>query len=212
MTQTSTESQTNAPIQNGYDALANMVNSLTSAIKDLPILQRLVGMALVVGLIPVTFSTYSLAANPDKLLHLASIFLLWISSMLFIVHAFSERQLRIKRKQAQLDSENTRLEELRTKLLDAVEDKHQSFSGIESQLLRISNQVSELLQVHPETDARVNKLKESVDAVLKDVQERQQGYDNFLHLMGETANMRKSKSVAASILVGELSGPSTNHN
>jgi hypothetical protein len=210
MTDSSTESPTNGSTENWYDAIANMVTSLAGAIKDLPHWQRLGGFSLVVAVIPITLAVYSLSSDSNKLILLSVIFLAWISSLMFVVYAFTERQGKLKEKQEALNLENTKLDELRASLLDAVEDKHQSLLEIGSRLEKISNEVGALLRDHQGLTSSVIKLKNSVDTLIRDIKDDEGSYDDFLQLMSGTESMRQSKSVAASILVSESSRKSSN--
>lgn len=205
MTDSSTEVPANGSTENWYDAIANMVTSLASAIKDLPHWQRIGGFALVVAVIPITLAVYSLSSDSNKLILLSVIFLLWISSLMFVVYAFTERQGKLKEKQKALNLENTKLDELRASLLDSVENKHQSLLEIESRLEKISTEIGELLRDHPGLASSITKLKNLVDTLIRDIKDNKGSYDDFLQLMSGTESMRQSKSVAASILVSESS-------
>jgi hypothetical protein len=205
MTNSSTESPNNGSTETWYDAIANMVASLAGAIKDLPHWQRIGGFSLIVAVIPITLAIYSLSSDSNKLILLSVIFLAWISSLMFIVYAFTERQGKLKERQEALHLENSKLEELRASLLDAVEDKHQSLLEIESRLEKISTEISELLRDYPGLALSITKLKNSVDTLIRDIKENEGSYDDFLQLMSGTESMRQSKSVAASILVIESS-------
>jgi|GEM_PF-1279602 len=213
MKNSSTESPTNGSTKNWYDAIANMVTSLAGAIKDLPHWQRLGGFALVVAVIPITLAVYSLSSDSNSLILLSVIFLVWISSIIFVVNALTERQDKLKKKQEALNSENTNLNtnlnELRENLLDAVEGKHRSLLKIESQLEKISTEIDELLRDHPGLTSSVTKLKNSVDTLIRDTKDDEGRHDDFLQLMSETERMRQSKSAAAAILVGESSRKSS---
>lgn len=209
MADSSTESQANSSTENWYGAIANMVTSLSGAIKDLPHWQRIGGFSLVVAVIPITLAVYSLSADPNRLILLSTIFLAWISSLMFVVYAFTERQSKLKEKQEALNLENTKLDELRASLLDAVEDKHQSLLEIESRLEKISIEIGELLRDHPGLTSNVTKLKNLVDTLIRDIKDNEGSYDDFLDLMNGTESMRESKSVAASILVSESSRKSS---
>lgn len=209
MTDGSTESPTNGSTENWYNATVNMVTSFASVIKDLPPWQRFGGLAMVVAVVPITLAVYSLSSDPNKLILLSVIFLGWISSLVFVVHAFTERQDKLKKKQEALNSENTNLDELRATLLDTVEDKHRSLLKIESQLEKISTEIDELLREHPGLTSSVTKLKNSVDTLIRDIKDNERSYDDFLQLMSETERMRQSKSAAVATLVGESSRKSS---
>jgi len=209
MTESSTESPANGSTENWYDAIVNMGTSLAGAIKDLPHWQRIGGFALVVAVIPITLAVYYLSSDANKLIVLSVIFLLWVLTLMFVVYAFTERQSKLKEKQKALNLENTKLDELRASLLDAVEEKHQSLLEIESRLEKISTEIGELLRDHPGLASSITKLRNSVDTLIRDIKDNEGSYDDFLQLMSGTESMRQSKSVAASILVSESSQKSS---
>ncbi len=211
MTDGSTESQATVSAEKEHNVLASMLNNLVGAIKDLPYWQRMVGFALVVAAIPITLAVYSLSSDPNKLVLLSAIFLVWIASLIFIVYAFTERQIKWRDKQKELGLENPNLDGLRTSLLDAVEEKHRSLLQIESRLQTIGTEIEDLLLAYPELSTNISRLKVSVEHLIQDIKENESSYDDFLKLMGGTEAMRESKSVGASILVRKSSKKPTTH-
>ncbi|MCC3421578.1 MAG: hypothetical protein JGK24_04635 [Microcoleus sp. PH2017_29_MFU_D_A] len=213
MTDISTSSQTNDSPKNFSDAFANIFASLAGAIKDLPQWQRIVGFVLLGALLPITVGIYALSSDPNQVILLSVIFLVWILILLFVMYTLTQRQIKLRNRNTQkeldLESTKTELQELRSSLLNATKDKHQSLVEIESRLAKISTEIGELVRDHPGLTSSITKVKNSVDTLSEYIKENEESYDDFLRLMDGTESMRKSKSVAASILLSESSQKSS---
>lgn len=200
MTHSSTEPPASDSSQNLYSLLGNMISILTKAIDTLPPWQRIGGFALVIAVIPVTLAIYFLSSDPKKLFFLSIIFLVWISSMLFVVYAFTKLHRQSKKKLDERIHENMQLDELRNELIDKVDDSYKSILEVESRLGKINNQVGELLRLHPDLKTEITTLKDSVDPLIRYISEKKSSYNSFIQMMNGTEGMRRSTGTAIEVL------------
>jgi methyl-accepting chemotaxis protein len=201
MVDTAAESKANGSDANVYELIGSMFKSLTEAIKELPSWQRIVGFALVVAAIPITLAVYSLSSDPNKQVLLSVIFLVWISSLIFVVYAFTARQGQLKKKSRALKDTNDELEERRTSLVDQAVGNQKSLKEIRSRLEAISTEMGSLLQNHPEITSNITNLNYSVDSLIRNIKEKEESCGSFLGSMIGGEEMRETSDAAASFLV-----------
>lgn len=93
------------------------------------------------------------------------------------------------------------VEALEKWLFDEIKDKHEALADVSVQLAMIRNRIDELLDQHPENVAEMTPVKNAVEALIQEVEDKKGRYHSALETMMMTSSMRYNAPTAVRILL-----------